>query len=248
MEAVSTLKGAGKEELQIFIERPNVSWRFVIPSQAVPIHEQVSIIPNESLVVNMVVGSSPKADPPERLLPGMCVLTVDEQQPSTVEGTNGHVGPNVAGDDLGDNCQGQQDHEKGVQQAAIEGIEQCGIDKPVVRFVAVLVDGGVHFVLSDVHSPLEAILQEQRCCDLAPLNPSLKGEIRGGEDIEHPSDDQPASDEDEALRLGRVGLQGVPKDCGARPFTLHRGDNAKGANAVKIMIRSSNNLSKSDRK
>merc|ERR1712166_484546 len=67
----------------------------------VPIHEQVSVVVLEQLVVHVVVSRSAKTKLSEKRVPRVRVLAVYQREPVGVEATECHVRPDVAVDQVG---------------------------------------------------------------------------------------------------------------------------------------------------
>ena len=102
------------------------------------VHEKMSKVVYEQLVVHMVVCRGAQPHPGEPPVPGMLVLGVNQTKPVRVQGSEGHVGPHVRRYDSGRHDQGDENHEEGVTGRAVESIEELWICKPMVPTNAIL--------------------------------------------------------------------------------------------------------------
>ena len=203
----------------------------------------------EHLVVDVVVTGRTQSESSEHTVPRQSVFGVDHGQPVGVHRPEGHVGPDVAGPyDVGRAVQRYEDHEDGIGQRSVEGIEHAGVGEAVVGLVRLLVDGRTETVLEHVHGVLDSVLDDEAGEQAAPLDGPLEGVVGLGHQVEHPRDGEVGHQQDEALGLGQVRLHPLGKVVRARTLGLDgHGFDTTCQVSVPIQIEEGQNKELSDR-
>mmetsp|Transcript_118906 Transcript_118906/g.333000 ORF Transcript_118906/g.333000 Transcript_118906/m.333000 type:complete len:379 (+) Transcript_118906:51-1187(+) len=208
-------KQAGNSDTLVEVLARQALGVLVCPEDPVPIHEEVTVVEHEESVVHVVVGGRAEAQPAEQRVPRVGKLRVDQHEPIRIQGAEGDVRPDIRRHDARGEGERDDNHAGRVNDGPVEGVEEARVREAMVRLVGHPVEPHGDLVLTPMHEALDAILDQELCGHMHPIDATGEGVVRGRHPPEHPRADQVAADLHEALGLREVGLQPLHEVVGA---------------------------------
>lgn len=159
----------------------------ICTTQHVPPHEKMSIIVNETPVMNMMVPCGAQTELSKCGVPRMCHFAVNEREPWWINCTECHIRPCIAMHGICRDNERNQNHKDRVGHRSIKCVKHSRTQKSMMSLVWFLIDLWWNQMFPHVHYGLRKVLNAQLLENMPNTNPSIPRVIWFRHQVQHPS-------------------------------------------------------------